>query len=216
MRSTIDKREFLGLMQRLMAQGNVAQAIKVCSGTSRPLTRIVQAGLTRVNRSDAEVQAAMDEAAFRGTLQELTQQSQKFLEATALASDEAYQSMLEQSLRVFTRRVGELLEAERASLFLVDRERQQLVLRVAQDMPEGEYVRIPLASGIAGAAAMSGEVVRVDDAYADARFNQAIDAETGFRTRSMPVSYTHTRAHETVLDLVCRLLLGKKTTRAPQ
>lgn len=64
LRSTIDKREFLGLMQRLIAQGNVAQAIKVCSGTSRPLTRIVQAGLTRVNRSDAEVQAAMDEAAL--------------------------------------------------------------------------------------------------------------------------------------------------------
>ena len=27
------------------------------------------------------------------------------------------------------------------------------------------------------------------------------------------VSYTHLRAHETVLDLVCRLLLEKKTTR---
>ena len=26
-----------------------------------------------------------------------------------------------------------------------------------------------------------------------------------------PVSYTHLRAHETVLDLVCRLLLEKKT-----
>src|SRR5665811_2558549 len=31
------------------------------------------------------------------------------------------------------------------------------------------------------------------------------------RTRgSEPVSYTHLRAHETVLDLVCRLLLEKK------
>ena len=32
---------------------------------------------------------------------------------------------------------------------------------------------------------------------------------------SMPgtVSYTHLRAHETVLDLVCRLLLEKKKTR---
>ena len=29
-----------------------------------------------------------------------------------------------------------------------------------------------------------------------------------FRVR--PVSYTHLRAHETVLDLVCRLLLEKK------
>ena len=26
----------------------------------------------------------------------------------------------------------------------------------------------------------------------------------------IPVSYTHLRAHETVLDLVCRLLLAKK------
>ena len=29
----------------------------------------------------------------------------------------------------------------------------------------------------------------------------------------IPVSYTHLRAHETVLDLVCRLLLDKKHTR---
>ena len=28
-----------------------------------------------------------------------------------------------------------------------------------------------------------------------------------------PVSYTHLRAHETVLDLVCRLLLEKKTQK---
>ena len=28
----------------------------------------------------------------------------------------------------------------------------------------------------------------------------------------IPVSYTHLRAHETVLDLVCRLLLEKKKT----
>ena len=28
----------------------------------------------------------------------------------------------------------------------------------------------------------------------------------------VPVSYTHLRAHETVLDLVCRLLLEKKNT----
>ena len=29
-------------------------------------------------------------------------------------------------------------------------------------------------------------------------------------TALVPVSYTHLRAHETVLDLVCRLLLEKK------
>ena len=30
-----------------------------------------------------------------------------------------------------------------------------------------------------------------------------------------PVSYTHLRAHETVLDLVCRLLLAKKKNSEP-
>ena len=34
-------------------------------------------------------------------------------------------------------------------------------------------------------------------------------------TSHSPVSYTHLRAHETVLDLVCRLLLEKKNTRLP-
>ena len=34
-----------------------------------------------------------------------------------------------------------------------------------------------------------------------------------FRTALFAVSYTHLRAHETVLDLVCRLLLEKKKTK---
>jgi len=129
--------------------------------------------------------AAMDEPSFRRTLQEMTEQSQRFLAAMSMASDEAYQSMLEQSLRVFTQRVGELLNAERASLFLVDRRAGQLVLRVAQDMPAVGTVRVPLGSGIAGAAATSGQAVRVVDAYADPRFNPTVDRATGFRTRSI-------------------------------
>ena len=64
-RAGIDKRQFIGLMQKLIAQGNVAQAIKVCSGTSKPMTRIIQAGLMKVNRPDAEVQAAMDETSLK-------------------------------------------------------------------------------------------------------------------------------------------------------
>jgi putative ABC transport system ATP-binding protein len=154
----------------------------VISNTQQMMHLLAQ----NTERQDLErVIAGMAEPEFRRTLQDTTQQAQRFLEATSLASDEAYQSMLEQSLRMFTRHVGELLDAERASMFLVDRSRQQLVLRVAQDAPTGADVRIPLSSGIAGAAATSGVPVRVEDAYADARFNQAVDAETGFRTRSV-------------------------------
>jgi putative ABC transport system ATP-binding protein len=127
----------------------------------------------------------LDEPAFRRTLQQLTDESKRFLEATAMAREEAWQSMLEQALRAFTRRAGELLQAERASLFLVDRPAGQLVLRVAQDLAPGQSIRIPLESGIAGAAATSGTIVNVADAYQDPRFNAAVDRETGFRTRSV-------------------------------
>jgi putative ABC transport system ATP-binding protein len=129
--------------------------------------------------------ASMDEPTFRRTLESLTEESQHFLRAVGRAEDEAYRSMLEQSLRVFTRRVGDLLNAERASLFLVDREREQLVLTVSQDAPRGGTIRIPLGSGIAGAAATTGRAVRVADAYADPRFNPEVDRTTNFRTRSV-------------------------------
>ena len=40
------------------------------------------------------------------------------------------------------------------------------------------------------------------------------DSLAGWNVTSLlAVSYTHLRAHETVLDLVCRLLLEKKTTK---
>ena len=38
---------------------------------------------------------------------------------------------------------------------------------------------------------------------------------TPIRLGELPVSYTHLRAHETVLDLVCRLLLEKKKKQKP-
>ena len=40
--------------------------------------------------------------------------------------------------------------------------------------------------------------------------NRDVDYTSQFDPSYIPVSYTHLRAHETVLDLVCRLLLEKK------
>ncbi len=127
----------------------------------------------------------MDEAVFRQSLLSLTQESQHFLEATRLANDEAFQSMLERALQAFTRRVAGLLHAERASLMLIDQVRGRLVVRVSQDLPERGEISFPLGTGIAGAVADTGETIRITDAYADSRFNPEIDRQTGFRTRSV-------------------------------
>ncbi len=127
----------------------------------------------------------LDESGFRGMLEEITQESQRFLEATAMARDVAFKSMLEQALFSFTSKAGQLLNAERASLFLVDQPSQTLVMRVAEDLPKDGEVRIPIGTGIAGAVAQSGESVRVDDAYADDRFSPEVDKRSGFKTRSI-------------------------------
>ena len=52
---------------------------------------------------------------------------------------------------------------------------------------------------------------QIDNRYAVARVASHSGLQWDSHTINA-VSYTHLRAHETVLDLVCRLLLEKKTT----
>ena len=64
-RASVDKDKLLALLKSQVMSGNVQGAIKVCSGNPTPMTRIVQAGLMKFNKSDDDVQAAMDECALR-------------------------------------------------------------------------------------------------------------------------------------------------------
>lgn len=64
-KASVDKDKLLKLLKSQVMSGDVQGAIKVCSGNPTPLTRIVQAGLMKYNRTDHEVQSAMDEAALR-------------------------------------------------------------------------------------------------------------------------------------------------------
>lgn len=77
-----------------------------------------------------------------------------------------------------------VVAADRGSLFLVDPDTGELWSKVAQGMGASE-IRIPRGTGIAGAVAISGEVVNLSDAYADSRFNPAVDRATGYSTRNM-------------------------------
>jgi len=139
--------------------------------------------INRRKQSMESVVAGLDEGGFSNLLNDMTEESLRFLEVTELAHDVAFRSMLGNSLSAFTFKLGQLLHAERASLFLADGD--SLVLKVAHDLDESDEIRIPLGSGIAGAAAQSGHVINIHDAYADPRFNPDVDRRTGFRTRSI-------------------------------
>jgi len=77
-----------------------------------------------------------------------------------------------------------LLDCDRASIFLWDREQQELVARPALGV-EGGSLRLPDHTGIVGEVLRSGRATRVDDAYADPRFSQKVDQASGYRTRNL-------------------------------
>ncbi|KAJ8872744.1 hypothetical protein PR048_026360 [Dryococelus australis] len=99
-----------------------------------------------------------------------------------------------------------LVDADRASLFLVDSKSQELYARVfdvgvsssdedgdnpsSDDVlqsvvPTPKEIRFPLGTGIAGQVALTGDVLNISDAYCDPRFNRAVDQLTGYRTHSI-------------------------------
>ncbi|MDX2154377.1 MAG: sigma 54-interacting transcriptional regulator [Bryobacteraceae bacterium] len=76
-----------------------------------------------------------------------------------------------------------LMDCERGSIFLLDRDRRELTSKVA--LGSDEVLRLDATKGIAGAVAMTGETINVRDAYADPRFYHEMDHLTGYRTRTL-------------------------------
>ena len=76
---------------------------------------------------------------------------------------------------------ADMTDAERGSLFIVDKLTGELWSMVAQKS-EIQEIRLPPGTGIAGWVAENAELVNIPDAYQDARFNPDIDRQTGYRT----------------------------------
>lgn len=87
-------------------------------------------------------------------------------------------------LDIIMRKVTELMNAERSTLFLLDSASGELFSKLAQGINLME-IRLKIGDGIAGYVAHKCEPIIVNDAYNDPRFNDKIDKMTGFRTRSI-------------------------------
>jgi HD-GYP domain-containing protein (c-di-GMP phosphodiesterase class II) len=98
---------------------------------------------------------------------------------------------LDRLLALVVDEAAKVAEADRCTLFLVDREKGELWSKVAHGT---KTIRVPLGAGIVGAVAASGAAVRIDDAYGDPRFNREVDRGTGYRTHTIlavPMRNTH-------------------------
>ena len=85
----------------------------------------------------------------------------------------------------------DLMQADRSTLFLFDREQHQLWSKVATaDGSNSVEIRIPSDRGIAGYVASTGQTLNIPNAYEDPRFDPTVDQRTGYQTRTilcMPV-----------------------------
>ncbi|MBE7439587.1 MAG: GAF domain-containing protein [Spirochaetales bacterium] len=78
--------------------------------------------------------------------------------------------------------VTTVMEADRSTLFLLDREKNEIWSSIAQGE---EVIRLPRGTGISGHVIDSGQIVNIADAYNDPRFFPDYDRKTGYRTRTI-------------------------------
>jgi hypothetical protein len=75
-----------------------------------------------------------------------------------------------------------VLQAERCTVFMLDRKAGELWSRVASG---GREIRVPWNKGIVGEALARDRVISIAEAYKDPRFNPEVDKATGYRTRNL-------------------------------
>ncbi len=87
-------------------------------------------------------------------------------------------------LQALMKKTTQVMNADRSTLFIVDYDRKEIWSKVAEGAGVSE-IRFPLGIGIAGYVVSTGQQVNIPDAYQDSRFNQSIDARTGYVTRTV-------------------------------
>lgn len=76
-----------------------------------------------------------------------------------------------------------LLDTDRASLFLIDSDTNELYSKIALGVRK--EIRLPLGTGLAGTVATTGETINVQDAQRDTRFYSQVDRDAGYITQNI-------------------------------
>lgn len=143
----------------------------------------------RLEADDLAKVIAISRALGYGLLlcERLAQQSQranKLRDTLAISATFAGAADTTTLLEAIALAATKLLDCDRASIFIWDREQHEFVACPALGFPD-KTLRIPDDKGIVGEVIHTGLAIRVDDAYADPRFSKAVDKSSGYRTRSL-------------------------------
>ncbi|MDP3674771.1 MAG: adenylate/guanylate cyclase domain-containing protein [Novosphingobium sp.] len=179
---------WIGTVITVCIAGAFAMGLLTAQDVSRSAKRMLEA-MEKVESGkldDAQLEViSTDEYAdlFRGfsLMVDSLRDEQRIL---SISSDLAGELQLEVLIERIMEVTAELLNAERSTLFVHDPKTDELVSIYAGGI-ETREIRIPCTQGIAGAVFTSGMAENIADPYADPRFSQKIDKDTGFVTRSI-------------------------------
>ena len=87
-------------------------------------------------------------------------------------------------LGIILETASKAVDAERGTVYLMSADGQEIWSRVVAGTQQ-LVIRLPLGKGIAGTVAKTGQTIRIDDAYADSRFDPSTDKRSGYHTRSI-------------------------------
>ncbi len=87
-------------------------------------------------------------------------------------------------LRVIAEETKIAIQADRCTVFMYDKDKNELWSKVALGM-DSQEIRFPADKGLAGYVVKTGEPLNIPDAYNDPRFNPDIDKETGYHTKTI-------------------------------
>jgi len=139
------------------------------------------ADMTLVEAINTQVAIVLQGTMYVERMNALRQQEAEFLRVVSDVSSEINLGPL---LQMIMSAVTKMLNADRSTLFLNDERTDELYTQIGQGLGATE-LRFPNSAGIAGNVFTSGQSVNIPYAYADLRFNPAVDKQTGYFTRSM-------------------------------
>ena len=87
-------------------------------------------------------------------------------------------------LKVIAEETKIAIQADRCTVFMLDKDKNELWSKVALGM-DSQEIRFPADKGLAGYVVKTGEPLNIPNAYNDPRFNPDIDKETGYHTKTI-------------------------------
>ncbi|QDV32018.1 Nitrogen fixation protein VnfA [Planctopirus ephydatiae] len=112
------------------------------------------------------------------------ERAEKLREILKLAAQLANEQQTEKLLTRIAEEATRLLDCDRASIFIWDREHHEVIACPALGV-EGGSLRLSDKVGVVGEVISKVQLIRVDDAYADPRFHRKVDASSGYKTSNL-------------------------------